>query len=359
MKVWVEIKVRRLLAGRQARAILTFVRTTRWLPSFLGLVGLVVVGGGSANVASAQASALGNPYAPGSGAAASVAPTSTTPPTSIAPVTPPAYSDVSVPAPPSPPGVYAAPRGAVVADSPDVHIGTSIATRLRALDADLQILSARGGGNIFDGVLMLVSAAATAVWAVVLDTSGPRGTTSYAAIYLYTYAGASATRAILSFALMTNPSAPAIRYSHMPMGSVGEVRERLQYGELQLDALADQARLSRILDGSINLAVGLAVIPAYLGPNNFEVRNTADWFVLVLAGISTVMGVVTLVSTTEAERRQAAYHDLRDRVLATPEGMSDEDALDALSEPAASTVSVAPIVSLGPTGGFAGATVTF
>jgi len=265
----------------------------------------------------------------------------------------PSYTDVSVPAPPSVGGVYAAPRIGLMADSPSLHIGTTVATRIRALDADLQILAARGGGNFLDGILMLVSAAATVTWGVLLDTSSAPGTTSYAAIYLYTYGGASIARAILSFALMTNPSTPAIRFTHMPMGTNAEVRERLLYGELQLDALAEQARIARILDGSINLAVGLAVIPAYLGPNNFQVPNAADWFVLLLAGVSTVMGVVTLVSTTEAERRQAAYHELRDRVLATPEGMSEEDALMAETE--ARERASGPTISAGLTS----ATLTF
>lgn len=341
---------------------------------------LAVVGLGALSVAApsrglAQASALGSPYgreqaptatpatAPATpspdGAAATVVEPAGVEPGVVQPG--PSYADVAVPTPPGQPPIYPAPRGPMLADSPDVHIGTTVATRLRALDADLQILAARGGGSILDGVLMLVSAAATVTWGVLLDTSSSTpGTVSYAAIYLYTYAGASAARAILSFALMTNPSQPAIRYSHMPMGSMHEVRERLHYGELQLDSLADQARLGRILDGSINLAVGLAVIPAYLGPNNFQVPNAADWFVLVLAGVSTVMGVVTLVTNTEAERRQSAYHELRDRVLATPEGIADVEAMEREADAQArSDVQVAPILSLGPTGGFAGATLTF
>jgi hypothetical protein len=343
------------------------VRTTRsvwssasWL---LGAsLGLLVLGSGG--VAFAQASALGNPYGPGAGASvgatATVGSSATVGP-ATPPALPPSYSDATIPTPPDGGvvSVYPAPRvSGVVADNPNVHIATSTATRLRALDADLSILAARGGGNFLDGALMLASAAATTTWAVLLDTSGAPGVVSYAAIYLYMYSGAAVGRAILSFALMTNPGAASIRYSHMPMGTRAEVRERLRYGELQLDGLAEQSRIQRILDGSINLAIGLAVIPAYLGPNNFQVPNIQDWFVIVLAGLSTVMGVVALVSTTEPERRQSAYHELRDRILATPEGMEDEDALER-DAAEASGVSVAPIVSLGPTGGFAGATVTF
>jgi hypothetical protein len=342
------------------------VRRTRCLwsmvgPFAAGLLGLVVLGSGS--VAAAQASALGNPYGPDDGVHAPVVvePVTTVPATAAPTATPPpTYGDVSVPTPPPGSSIYPAPRVGLLADNPNVHIGTTTATRLRALDADLQILAARGGGNFLDGVLMLVSAAATTTWAVLLDTSGAPGVISYAAVYLYMYAGASVGRAILSFALMTNPSAPAIRYSHMPMGSMHEVRERLRYGELQLEGLADQARIQRILDGSINLAIGLAVIPTYLGPNNFQVPNPADWFVLVLAGVSAVMGVVSLVTTTEAERRESAYHELRDRILATPEGLEDEDALEReAATQAASAVSFTPVMSFGPTGGFAGATVTF
>lgn len=337
----------------------------------LGVTSLLVLGGPS--VVSAQARALASPVR--GGASPSTTP-STAPATSpavasapggaqelVVPAAPPAYDQVSVPPAPTA-GIYAAPRAPVVADASDVHIPTTVATRLRALDADLQILAARGGGSILDGVLMLVSAAATVTWGVLLDTSGslPPGSVSYSSIYLYTYAGASAARAISSFILMTNPSAPAIRFAHMPMGSLSEVRERLEYGELQLDSLADQARIGRILDGSINLAVGLAVVPVYLGPNNFQVPNPADWFIIVLAGVSSVMGVVTLVSTTEAERRQSAYHELRDRILATPEGTADEDALAterAEMERSIAGVDVSPILSVSPTGGFAGATLTF
>lgn len=263
------------------------------------------------------------------------------------PTSPPGYDDLSLPAPPGSSGIYPSARIGLLVDSPSLHIGTTVATRIRALDADLQILAARGGGNLLDGILLLASAGATTVWAVLLDVNTPPGTTSYPALYLYTYAGATVTRAILSFVFManTNPSASAIRYTHMPMGTTAEVRERLLYGEEQLDSLADTSRIGRILDGAINLASGLAVIPVCLAPTNFEFTNTGDWFVLLPAGLAAVMGVIALASTTEAERRQSAYHDLRDRLLATPEGMSEEDAL--LAEAEAHERSLAPSLAAG------------
>jgi hypothetical protein len=146
-----------------------------------------------------------------------------------------------------------------------------------------------------------------------------------------------------------------------------EVRARLEYGERELAGLADRSRISRILDGSLNVAVGLAIIPIYLGPNNFEIVNTFDWFVLIGAGISTISGVITLLSTTEAERRWSAYEELRDRLEARgedtrgrdetssrrdPEAQRDEDEV-ALRE-AAPGAQIAPMASGSAGGGVVG-----
>jgi hypothetical protein len=334
------------------------VRTT---PVALSLAALaLLVGLTDAAVAQAQASALGNPYGPGDHSATAPADTlspaaTVTPPSSA----PPSYSDVAVPPAPGG-GIYAAPRvPSVVADSPSVHIGTSIATRLRALDADLQILSARGGGSVIDGIMMIVMAGATAGWGAFMQVSAPPGVEPYQAYYLYLSAGVSITRAILTFALMTNPSQAAIQYSHMPMTSEHDVRARLRFGEAQLDSLADSARLLRILDGSLNLAGGVAVLPFVFATGTFDTGNFANWGLLLLGGLQAVFGVVSLVSTTEAERRQSAYHELRDRLLSTPDGMQDEDDLDAAAGDTASRVDVQPIVSIGSQGGLVGAAVTF
>ena len=153
--------------------------------------------------------------------------------------------------------------------------------------------------------------------------------------------------------------ASAIQYSHMSMANTSEVRARLRFGETQLDALADMARIARILDGSLNVAAGLAVIPIYLGPTNFAFANPFDYFVLIGAAISTVSGVITLFSSNEAERRQSAYHELRDRLLATPEGAEDDAALEAAGDGGHAAVRVAPGVAVLPGGGFASLSGSF
>lgn len=348
------------------------VRSPRWLQVPLALsLGVVVLA--SSSVAFAQASALASPYPPSASASASAsaspsasasAATATAPPTPT--VAPPEYSDVAIPAPPGSAGVYAAPRGAVAlaVDSPDLHIGTSIATRLRALDADLQILAMRGGGDYFGPIVNLLLAGGLIGLGIWADTTGSlsMGSQWYPA-YMYTSAAGMVARSVLSFVLasMNNPSGSAIRYAHMPMGSRSEVRARLQYGESQLDALADLARIGRIADGSLSIVVGLAVVPIMFGSGSFDTSNFFGWILLGTSAIQVVTGIISLVSTTEAERRQSAYHELRDRILSTPEGMSDEDALEQAEADASarSDVTVTPMFSLGPTGGFAGATLTF
>lgn len=272
----------------------------------------------------AQARELGSPTGQPSGARA--APEAAPAPPEAAPAPPPtSYEGVDVPPPPGsePPGIrypgQERPRPRVMTTDAGVRIPSGIATRLRALDSDFQVLAARGGGSLVDGILgILTGGLAVTLGILLLDEPSSAGGLNMSP-YLFTYGAASVARGILSLVLMTNPSGSAIAYSHMPMTNMHEVRARLEYGERELASLADRSRLSRILDGSLNVAVGLAIIPIYLGPNNFEIVNTFDWFVLIGAGISAISGVITLLSSTEAERRWSAYEELRDRLAARGE----------------------------------------
>jgi hypothetical protein len=269
----------------------------------------------------AQARELGSPVAaplPGEQTGPDVPPAA--PPSS--------YEGVDVPAPPgSEPGIRypgeERPRPRAMTTDAGVRIPSGMATRLRALDSDFQVLAARGGGSLVDGILgILTGGLAVTLGVLLFDEPSSAGGLNMSP-YLFTYGGASVARGILSLVLMTNPSGSAIAYSHMPMTNMDEVRARLEYGERELASLADRSRLSRILDGSLNVAVGLAIIPIYLGPNNFEIVNTFDWFVLIGAGISAISGVITLLSSTEAERRWSAYEELRDRLQARGEDTRD------------------------------------
>jgi hypothetical protein len=264
------------------------------------------------------------------------------------------------------PGALGSPRSGWTAAEPgsSLQLRSSISTRLRALDADLQVLAARGGGSVVDGVLAFVRGATSVGIGVFMDVSrsapGPSMTP-----YLYLYGGAGIVRGVLDFVFMRNPSSVAITYAHMPMGDLSEVRARLRYGERELESLAQNAEISRILDGVLSIGTGLAVVPVYLGPTNFSFTSAFDYFVLIGAAVSATTGVITLFSANEAERRWGAYRELRERLLSTDQGASDDQELEqAAEEMAAFRMRPAgPVLQpllAGTAGGlFAGASGTF
>jgi hypothetical protein len=349
-------------------SILTLVRALSKVVSLVWLLAAAV--GAAPATVGAQARDLASPW----GASAPSAPV-----TDVVVVMPdaPAEGELGVgdEAVPPPPGEYApagagAPTGAPepgwaqAEPGSDLRVRSSISTRLRSLDADLQVLAARGGGSIVDGVLAIAMGATTIGIGLYMDLSGSAPAPSITG-YLYLYGGTGIARGILDFAFMQNPSAVAITYTHMPMSTLGEVRARLRYGERELESLASTAQIARILDGALSIATGLAVIPVYLGPNNFRVENAFDYFVLIGAAISATTGVITLFSTNEAERRWSAYHELRDRLLATEQGASDEAELEAAVEQleaferSGPGSELRPVLAGSPSGIFAGAAGTF
>jgi hypothetical protein len=202
------------------------------------------------------------------------------------------------------------------ADDTNLQIPSRIATRLRVLDADFAYLAGRGGNHIVDGVLSIVSGGLSVSLGFIIDEE-------LLQTYLFTFGGASIVRGIIDLILDPDASDSAIEYGHMPMTTMQEVHDRLAFGEAELESLADLSRLSRILDASINIASGLAIVPLYLGPKEFEV-DTFGAIVLVGAGVSVVTGVISLFTQTEAERRWDAYDELRAR-LEGEESDEDED----------------------------------
>lgn len=347
-------------AGHARRA--SSLPSSRWRAPWLAVCLVALVASTSASRASAQASDLASPWR-GSASAATVAPptsaSTTTASPSAAGLAPTDVLDGDLV--PPPPGAYGATANGDGWGAPGLRLRSSISTRLRSLDADLQILALRGGGSVVDGVLAIVMGAASITVGIVMDAEGS-GTMSP---YLYVYGGAGIARGILNFVFLQNPSGVAVTYSHMPMTTLPEVRARLRYGESELESLASNAQTARIVDGALSIATGLAVIPIYLGPRNFEITEAYDYFVLIGAAISAVTGTVTLLSSTEAERRWNAYRDLRDRLLATEQGAEDEAEVEAAREQLQAFEREAAAPSFSPTlagGGGAllvGATGTF
>jgi len=258
--------------------------------------------------------------------------------------------------------------GSIAPEEPPIRIPSRITTRLRSLDATLQALSARGGSNIVNAVPALL----TGGLSITLGAVRPNPVDEMS-IYLYVYGGVAAARGVLDFALTPNAQSAAITYQHMPMTTREEVRDRLELGERALAGLAEQSLIARVLDASLNLAAGVAVVPIFAA-KNFAIGDPLDYFVLIGAGVSIVSGIITLASTSPAEQRWSAYRALRDRLREErreeqarergrrrdADAARDDEvaALDAyLLRPAGSSVRFG--VAGAPSGGFATVSLTF
>lgn len=198
--------------------------------------------------------------------------------------------------------------GRFTSDEPSIRIPSRISTRLRSLDGNLQALSARGGSNVVTAVLALL----TGGLSITLGAVRPNPVDEMS-IYLYVYGGIAAGRGVLELALKPNAQSAAITFQHMPMTSREEVRERLEFGERALEGLAQQSLIARVLDASLNLGAGVAVVPIFAA-KDFAIGDPLDYFVLIGAGVSIVSGIVTLASTSPAEQRWTAYRALRERL---------------------------------------------
>src|SRR5690606_16971218 len=109
----------------------------------------------------------------------------------------------------------------------------------------------------------------------------------------YVLGGSSVARGLLDFFIYPSYGDSSTTLAHMPMGTLDEATAKLSYGEAELERLADRTATARILDGSLSLAAGLAIVPLYLVPRDFDV-NTLGAVVLIGAGISVIAGVFTL-----------------------------------------------------------------
>lgn len=224
--------------------------------------------------------------------------------------TSPAASLGDVPPPPGYGGLrYEAPApGVVSADSPDLRIPSTTATRLRALDGSLRTLAARRG-SVVDGILSITSGGLSIGLGAFVHKSD-----RLLASYLYLWGAAGITRGVIDLVLRSRAPRLAVEFSHMPMATLEDVETRLSFGEDALEQIAHRARLSRLLDASISVVTGALVLPVYFIPRSFVFDSAFDYFVLIGAGISVITGVVGLASRSDAERRWSAYQDLRGRL---------------------------------------------
>ncbi len=246
------------------------------------------------------------------------------------------------------------PRSSVALSETDgFRMPPQLATRLRVLDTDFTALSSRGGNALVDGILSIVTGGLGVALGFLVDND-------LLSTYFFLYGGAGIVRGVVDIALSPDAETPAIQFAHMPMSTMAEVRTRLRYGERELESLADDTRLVRVLDASLNIGVGVAIVPLYLGPKLSDETpyepSFFDYFVFIGAGISVISGVVNLLSESEAERRWDAYVELRDRL---ENGTSDEDEEDVESDEVAERPSFPSQthLSAGPLPGGGGAVV--
>ena len=191
-----------------------------------------------------------------------------------------------------------------------VRLPSRISARLRALGRDYAALSMRGSGGLVDGILSIVTGGLSiALGAVLPDTANDFAT------YLYVFGAGNIAHGLVDLFITPDPVEPALIFAHMPMGTVDEVKARLRFGEQSLEALADRSRLGRILEGSLDIATGVAFIPFYLGPRDYALTGEFLEIALMTMGlIRIISGVATLIIRTEAERRWSWYETLRDEL---------------------------------------------
>jgi len=227
-------------------------------------------------------------------------------------------SGAAIPPPPAPTAGYGTPvypgpqpdlPGATAGES-GLRLPSSIATRMRVLDSSLQVLSARGSNNIVDGVLSMVSGGVSIGLGIWARRDGLRDLARYA----FLLGSVSVTRGVLDLALSPNPRTPAIKFGHMPMRTLDQARARLQFGENALEALARRTRAVRLVDASLSIVSGAAVVPIFLHGKDYKFTDPLDYFIVIAAGISVITGIINLVSRSDAERRWEAYEELRDRL---------------------------------------------
>jgi hypothetical protein len=133
-------------------------------------------------------------------------------------------------------------------------------------------------------------------------------------VYLYVFGSLNLARGIANLALSPDPSEPAFQFAHLPESTLAELKAKLRFGTGALETLASDSRRARIADGAFNLGAGLAAVPLLFMRDDFAIDSALDYFVVAGAGVSVLVGAVTLLTRTEAEKRWAAYQRFRGRL---------------------------------------------
>ena len=245
--------------------------------------------------------------------------------------------------PEPPPGRYSDLVGPVPTRGPSL-VGPDLTLRLRALDSSWQALGAQGGPDYVGAILSMVGGGLEIGLGAILLELGPPADAM--APYFMVLGGVSIVRTIVvDFILRPNPQSTAIEFQHMSSGTRQETLARLHFGEQQLEALANQWLITRIVDASINIAGALAIIPAYLVPRNFTIVDPLEAFIFIGPAIGLIGAIITLASSSSAEQRWDAYRQLRARLA--EHGGDDDGEAEAALEDLERPITGGPSIQLG------------
>jgi hypothetical protein len=185
----------------------------------------------------------------------------------------------------------------------------------RVLGSHLDALADHSGGRILDGTLELVLGGAFVGVGIFVKDELFRS-------LLFLTGGVSLGRGLNQMIIAPDPSEQATAFQAMPTGSIAAARARLKYGEDVLAWAARRARTARLIDGTLTMAGAAGYVPLYWGlrrANEPRYRfgdDAVDYLTVVFSTVAFAAGLITTIRKSEAEQRQAAYRELKDRFRA-------------------------------------------
>jgi len=213
--------------------------------------------------------------------------------------------------------------------APQLRIPSHIATRLRVLSTDLNTLAARGSGGVTDGIFSIITGGVLVTLGVLFDSDAQL---EFLAPQLYVFGASSIGRGLIDLIIVPNAYDAMLEFNHMPMTSVRLVKERLHFGEDSLEELSDRHRLARLLDGAISVGAGATLAGLTLSANSSvnSMVGSDDRKILLVMGLLgattlAVGGLISLLTSSDEERRWEAYQRLKER-LAQDQAMGAQHA---------------------------------
>lgn len=196
------------------------------------------------------------------------------------------------------------PRTSQATGTPENHFPSNenLLMQLRLLDQDMRYLSLQSQDNVLEAVVAFATAGIGFVTGALVPSD--------LAAYLYVASGSAVARGIIELAIPTGISGDYLEFSHMPQLYPQDAQNKIAFGEHAFSGVATRSMIKRILSGSINIASGIVTVPVYLAPKNFRFDTPVfDYIIMITSGLSVLMGLITIFSPTEAEKRWSAYEE--------------------------------------------------